>query len=205
MDVTDLTIDTNVIQRSYRHPVVVDFWAEWCGPCKALTPVLESEIAARAGKVSLAKVDVDSNPTVASHLGITGIPAVKAFRNGEIVSEFTGAQPAQVVGEFLDQLIGATNGAVDDADEQAETEEEAEDVDPVIDVLQEAGDFPEVLGPLAEGDYERAFEWLLGQVPGADEDRRDRIREVMVLLFAEVGVEDSLTVRYRRRLATTLY
>jgi putative thioredoxin len=105
MDVTDSTFQTAVIERSQTIPVVVDFWAEWCGPCRQLGPVIERGVAARAGKVELAKIDVDANPGVARAFGIQSIPAVKAFRDGRIVAEFLGAQPPAAVESFLDSLL----------------------------------------------------------------------------------------------------
>src|SRR3954468_22960438 len=93
-DVTEQTFQTAVIDRSHEVPVVVDFWAEWCGPCRALTPALERAAEARAGKVDLVKVDVDSNRSLSAQYEVQGIPAVKAFRDGRVVDEFVGAVPA---------------------------------------------------------------------------------------------------------------
>lgn len=104
MDVTESNFQTAVLDRSRTVPVVVDFWADWCGPCRQLGPVLEQAVAARAGKVELAKLDVDANPLLARTYGIQSIPAVKAFRDGAVVSEFIGAQPPVAVERFLDEL-----------------------------------------------------------------------------------------------------
>ncbi len=104
MDVTESNFQTAVLDRSRAVVVVVDFWAEWCGPCRQLGPVLERAVAARAGKVELVKLDVDANPLLAQTYGIQSIPAVKAFRDGEVVSEFIGAQPPVAIERFLDEL-----------------------------------------------------------------------------------------------------
>ena len=105
MDVNEGNFEEAVVERSHSLPVVVDFWAAWCAPCRQLGPVLEREAAKRAGKVELVKVDTDANPNLSRSYGIQGIPAVKAFRDGQVVAEFVGAQPAAAVERFLDSLF----------------------------------------------------------------------------------------------------
>ena len=104
IDVTEATFPAEVVERSRQLPVVVDFWADWCGPCKQLTPALEKAEATRQGQVVLAKVDVDSNQRLSAQFQVQGIPAVKAFRDGRVVDEFVGALPPAKVEAFFDSL-----------------------------------------------------------------------------------------------------
>jgi putative thioredoxin len=187
MDVTEETFSSEVLERSREVPVVVDFWAEWCAPCRMLGPVLEEAVAAREGRVELAKVDVDGNPQLAEQYGIRGIPAVKAFKDGRVVAEFVGVQSPQSVSSFLDELSGPSP------------------LERLIAELRESGEEAEVLAALEAGDLERALELLLESARASDGDRRERMRELMVRLFGELGQDDPLATRFRRELAIALY
>jgi thioredoxin len=187
MDVTEQTFDDAVIERSRELPVVVDFWAEWCGPCHALAPVLESEIAEREGRVELVKVDVDANQGLAAQFGVSGIPAVKAFRNGTVVKQFVGAQSRAAVATFLAELLAPPRA------------------DSLVEELRAGGELPEVVAALDAGDVESALSLIVDAVPGAEQAERERLREVAVALFEQLGQDDPVVSGYRRRLATALY
>jgi thioredoxin len=105
MDVTTETFEQDVVERSRELPVVVDFWAAWCGPCRMLGPALESEVAKRADKLELVKIDVDAQPALAARFGIQSIPTVAVFRDGEVLTGFVGAYSPARIGAFLDELL----------------------------------------------------------------------------------------------------
>ena len=161
MDVTEANFQTAVIDRSHQLPVVVDFWAEWCGPCRQLGPALERAAAARSGKLELAKVDVDANQRLARDFRIQSIPAVKAFRDGKVAAEFIGAQPPQAVEKFMDSLLPSeADGLVERGDEESLRQalalqpSRADAAIPLAKIL------------LGRGDTDEALEILAG-VPGS--------------------------------------
>jgi putative thioredoxin len=187
VDVTDTTFEADVVERSRELPVVVDFWAAWCGPCRALTPVLEQEVDSRNGAVVLAKVDVDANPNLSSAYRVQGIPAVKAFKDGRMFSEFVGARSPVAVAAFFDELLAPPR------------------IEGLVEALRMSGDLPDVLSALEAGDPERALDAVLADIPDATPEWRERLREIAVAVFEHLGQDDPTTVVYRHRLAAALY
>jgi putative thioredoxin len=231
-DVTDATFEQDVIERSKTVPVVVDLWAEWCGPCKTLGPILEKVIGATGGKVELAKVDVDANPQVSRAFQVQSIPAVYALKDGKVVDGFVGAQPESVVQQFVDTLLPT----------QEETEVEkllkVGDAESLRKVLDLEPDNAEAIVGLAEllvseGKTDDALQ-LLSRIPENAETRRvaalarlgdapadgvddqlqsllatvktdEEARQKFVDLLEVLGPEDPRTAQWRKKLSQTLY
>ena len=179
-DATEVSFQSDVLDRSRELPVVVDFWAEWCGPCRQLTPALEAAARSRDGKVDLVKVDTDANPRLSQAFAIQGIPAVKAFRDGQVVAEFVGAQPPAAVERFFDGLVPSESDALVEAGDEASLRRAIE-LDParsdarlaLARLLRERGEDDEALEVLesAAGDF--AAEALAARIRLERDDRLD--------------------------------
>lgn len=263
-DVTDAQFESDVIERSRSLPVVVDFWAAWCGPCRQLSPTIERVAADHADAVAVYKMDVDANPQVSAMFGIRSIPTVIAFKDGKPVDAFLGAQPEGAVREFFARLLPGE----DDLVVAGAAGMPAGEAEPVLrDVLSrdpahrgaivalsriliergDAGEAKALLARIPEDDDTRrlAAEADIAGAAGADLDalsaaaagdpaqrvaygralaaagrhgealeqlmsalrdgEREAAREAMVDVFALLGDDDPVVVRYRRELASALY
>ena len=234
IDVTDATFQRDVLDRSAQVPVVVDLWADWCGPCRTLGPILERVVAATDGAVELAKVDVDRNPQVAAAFGVQSIPAVFALRDGKVVDSFVGAVPERTVEDFVARLAPGPSAA----DELAARGDEAS----LRAALELQPDHSGAVVALADllvdkGEPAEALE-LLQRVPESGEARRvaararlsggeggdghddvgarldsllERVRDdetarrEFVDLLEVLGPDDPRTARYRKALTSRLF
>ena len=231
-DVTDATFETAVIERSHQVPVVIDLWAEWCGPCKQLGPILDKVIGETNGQVELAKVDVDANPSVAQAFQVQSIPAVYAMKDGQVVDGFMGAQGEADVLEFVQKLLPT--------EEQNEVERLLEfgDVESLNAAYALEPENADVLTALAgalidEGQVDQGLT-LLDKIPETPESRRlralartggdpiddvdatltsllptvklnDDDRQKFVDLLEVLGSDDPRTAEWRRKLSTALF
>jgi putative thioredoxin len=231
-DVTDATFNTDVIERSATVPVVVDLWAEWCGPCKTLGPILERVIGATQGKVELVKVDVDSNPQVSQAFQVQGIPAVFAIKDGEVVDSFVGAQGETEVQAFVDRLLPT------ETETTIDTLLAAGDEASLVKVLEMEPDNPVAVTGLAallieSGETETALD-LMKRIPESPETRHlaalarngsqdetdiatqleglllrvkldEDARQQFLDLLELLGPDHELTAEYRKKLSSALF
>jgi putative thioredoxin len=229
-DVGEQDFQAKVVERSKQVPVVVDFWAEWCGPCRTLGPALEDAVRRRGGEIELVKLDTDANQRIARQFRIQSIPAVKAFRDGKVVAEFIGAQPPAAIESFLDQIVPSKADRLTDAGDE-QSLREALELDPrharaaigLGRLLLGRGDADQALAVLrpfphdfiADGLAARAelsasqngfrADELQGVLASEqDPERKDLLRRVMVAIFTELGADHPLAREHRRRLAAAL-
>jgi len=233
MDVTDATFQTEVIDRSHQLPVVVDLWAEWCGPCKTLGPILDEVVAELAGKIILAKVDIDSNPGVAQAFQVQSIPAVFGLVDGKVASSFVGAQGIDAVRSFVQGLLPAEE--ISEVERLVALGDEAS----LVQALTIEADNISAVTALAlllverdgDGDTDAALK-LLDRIPESAETRRiaamarteavddieatlaellktakddEADRQRFVDLLEVLGPDDPRTATWRRRLTSALF
>ncbi len=232
IDASDASFQTDVIERSKTVPVVVDLWAEWCGPCKTLGPIIEKVVGATDGKVALVKVNVDENPAISQAFRVQSIPAVYALRDGQVVDGFIGAYPEPEVTRFVQSLlpseaeneVTALLAAGDETSLRRVLEREPGHPDAIAalaELLVEQGERDEALGLLEripETDRTRkiAAAARLGDAPDDDYDATladllprvksdDEARQEFVDILELMGPDDPRTADYRRRRTAQLF
>jgi putative thioredoxin len=232
IDVTDVTFQSEVIDRSMQTPVIVDLWAEWCGPCRTIGPILERVTDATDGRVVLAKVNVDENPGVSQAFQVQSIPAVYALKDGQVIDGFVGAYPEHVIEQFVQSLLPTEEdlqvsqllAAGDEASLRAALELEPANEDVIValaELLVEDGRAEEALQLLAripESERTRkvAAAARLSQKPADDYDHQltvlldqvkgdDDARQQYVDILELMGPDDPRTAQYRKLLTSRLY
>lgn len=233
LDVTDESFERDVLERSDSVPVVIDLWAPWCGPCKTLGPILERVVADTAGKVALAKVNIDENPRIGATFRVQSIPAVFALHQRQIVDSFIGALPEPAVRQFVERLAPTMTEAdllVEKGDESSlrralELQPDHEDaVLRLAELLAERGDSDDALALLAripesaESRHIAALARMGGDAPSTVDDVEseldallDRVRDDeearqrFVDLLEVLGPDDPRTGKYRRALTSRLF
>jgi putative thioredoxin len=200
VEVTEGDFEAEVLERSHELPVMVDFWAPWCGPCRVLSPVLESLAEEHAGQFLLAKLNVDENPTLAELFRIQGIPAVKVFKDGKVAAEFVGALPETGIREILSRLLPT------EADKQAaegERLEQAGETDKAKEIYEKVlAEDPRnekaLLGTgrvlMKEGKETEARTYL-EKVPLVSEERQEADQILARIKLKEGGNKDETALR----------
>jgi putative thioredoxin len=231
-DVTDATFQAEVVDKSQTVPVVVDLWAEWCGPCRTLGPIIEKVVDATDGKVVLVKVNVDENPAISQAFRVQSIPAVYALKDGQVVDGFIGAYPEPEVTRFVQNLvpteaeneIATLLAAGDEASLRQVLEREPGNEDAIValgELLVERGDGDEALAlleriPESERTRKVAAAARLGSAPTDDHDATltallprvktdDEARQEFVDILELMGPDDPRTAAYRRKLTAQLF
>lgn len=212
-DVTDATFAVDVVERSHTVPVVIDLWAEWCGPCKTLGPILDKVIGEAQGLVELAKVDVDANPSVAQAFQVQSIPAVYAMKDGQVVDGFMGAQGEDAVVEFVQKLIDSDAAAPTNGGEGEGEGDASVAADPEATAFISMPNGEQAIGepavieaesaPAPPVDVEAVEAELETLLPDVKSD--DVARERFIALLDQLGSENPNTNTWRRRLTSALY
>ncbi len=234
IDVTDETLEAEVLNRSLTTPVVVDLWAPWCGPCKTLGPMIEAAVAATNGQVVLAKINVDENPAASQAFKVQSIPAVFAIAGGKIVDQFVGALPEEKIVAFVNGLIGPTEPTAidllrengDEASLRQALELEPDNVDVIIDLAEllagedRGDDALELLARIPETAETRRIAAYVRSGAGLSSDVQieerlanllsqvkgdDDARQEFIDLLELLGPEDPRTGVWRKKLTTTLF